>query len=152
MRGCWRSWMKSTRKPRRIWGLRGRGVRDPRKGTDCGGFLCGRCASTEILTAGGEFRRLSFFLLFFFRHVSLILQYLIPTRLLRGSLPSPSLLANYPPLQQVYGQLVAALRIGDLKTFDEELAKHEMDLTLRGTYLTVERSRFICLRNLCRKV
>lgn len=82
----------------------------------------------------------------------LALVYLIPTRLLRGSLPEPWLLKRYPPIERVYGPLVNALRIGDLKSFDEELAKHELDLTAKGTYLTVERSRFLCIRNLFRKV
>ncbi|KAI9016724.1 hypothetical protein DFJ74DRAFT_708784 [Hyaloraphidium curvatum] len=82
----------------------------------------------------------------------LILLYLVPARLVRGSLPEPWLLDRYPPLAAVYSRLVSALRTGDLRTFDEELARHEMDLVARGTYLTVERSRFVCLRNLFRKV
>lgn len=87
------------------------------------------------------------------RNMELILTYLIPTLLLtRQRLPSPRLLSPYPRLTQLFTPLVAAIRSGSLSTFDAALAGGEAEFVKRRIYLTLERGRDVCLRNLLRKV
>ena len=87
------------------------------------------------------------------RNIKLILTYLIPTCLLtRQLLPSPRLLAPYPHLAELFTPLVDAIRSGALSTFDAALADGEAEFVKRRIYLTLERGRDICLRNLLRKV
>lgn len=83
----------------------------------------------------------------------LILTYLIPTLLLtRQRLPSPALLRPYPHLSTLFTPLTHAIRSGSLAAFDTALAENESDFVKRRIYLTLERGRDICLRNLLRKV
>ena len=87
------------------------------------------------------------------RNVELILAYLVPTRLLTSQrLPSPGLLAPYPRLAQLFTPLVYAIRTGSLSDFDAALTEGEPEFVKRRIYLTLERGRDICLRNLLRKV
>ena len=87
------------------------------------------------------------------RNIELILTYLIPTCLLtRQILPSPRLLSPYPRLATLFTSLVHAIRIGSLSTFDAALADGEAEFVKRRIYLTLERGRDMCLRNLLRKV
>ncbi|KAL2056660.1 hypothetical protein ABVK25_003054 [Lepraria finkii] len=87
------------------------------------------------------------------RNIKLILTYLIPTCLLtRQLLPSPRLLAPYPRLAELFTPLVDAIRSGALSTFDAALADGEAEFVKRRIYLTLERGRDMCLRNLLRKV
>ena len=76
------------------------------------------------------------------RNVELILAYLVPTRLL---LP-------YPRLAHLFTPLVYAIRTGSLSGFDAALTEGEPEFVKRRIYLTLERGRDICLRNLLRKV
>lgn len=83
----------------------------------------------------------------------LILTYLIPTLLLtRQRLPSPALLRPYPRLSTLFSPLTRAIRSGSLAAFDKALAEGETEFVKRRIYLTLERGRDICLRNLLRKV
>ncbi|CAF9925174.1 MAG: COP9 signalosome (CSN) subunit [Heterodermia speciosa] len=83
----------------------------------------------------------------------LILTYLIPTRLLTTRLlPSVSLLRPYPRLLTLFMPLVRAIRLGSLHDFDAALSAGEPEFVKRRIYLTLERGRDICLRNLLRKV
>ncbi|KAF9212257.1 COP9 signalosome (CSN) subunit [Podila verticillata] len=82
----------------------------------------------------------------------LILHYLIPTRLLRGSLPPTSLLSNFPDLKQIYEPIVIAIKTGNVRMFDEALATGSSRLVSLGTYLTVERARGVVVRVLFKKV
>ncbi|KAL9090234.1 MAG: hypothetical protein Q9159_002039 [Coniocarpon cinnabarinum] len=83
----------------------------------------------------------------------LILTYLIPIRLLRHSkLPSPALLASSPHLHRLFAPLCKATKSGHLAAFDKALAKGEEEFVKRRIYLTLERARDVCLRNLLRKV
>lgn len=87
------------------------------------------------------------------RNIELILTYLIPTLLLtRQQLPSPRLLSPYPRLGSLFAPLTLAIRIGSLSAFDTALAEGEHEFVKRRIYLTLERGRDICLRNLLRKV
>ncbi|MCJ1323182.1 COP9 signalosome (CSN) subunit [Xylographa vitiligo] len=87
------------------------------------------------------------------RNRELILTYLIPCHLLTThTLPTAHLLAPYPRLQQIFGDLGQSVRRGDLAGFDEALANGENEFVRRRIYLTLERGRDIALRNLLRKV
>lgn len=87
------------------------------------------------------------------RNIELILTYLIPTLLLtKQRLPSSRLLSPYPRLARLFAPLVSAIRSGSLSAFDTALADGETEFVKRRIYLTLERGRDICLRNLLRKV
>ncbi|KAL6713784.1 COP9 signalosome (CSN) subunit [Lecanora helva] len=83
----------------------------------------------------------------------LILIYLIPTLLLiKQRLPSPALLSPFPRLSRLFTPLTAAIRSGSLAAFDAAITEGESEFVKRRIYLTLERGRDICLRNLLRKV
>ena len=87
------------------------------------------------------------------RNIRLILTYLIPTRLITAHvLPTQSMLAPYPGLQRLFAPLCACIKKGDLAGFDAALQAGEEEFVKRRVYLTLERGRDICLRNLVRKV
>jgi hypothetical protein len=82
----------------------------------------------------------------------LILHYLIPTRILRGKFPQPHLLSYFPTLETLYTPIIDAIIRGDVGKFDSSLDANEDQLIQRGTFLTVERARFLCIRNLFKRV
>ncbi|KAF8685612.1 PCI domain [Rhizoctonia solani] len=86
------------------------------------------------------------------RNQELILTYLVPLRLCRGILPSNTLFTRFPRLGELYSPFVIAIKNGDLRGYDEALLWAERRLTDMGTYLTVEKAREICVRELLRKV
>ncbi|KIH90053.1 COP9 signalosome complex subunit 12 [Sporothrix brasiliensis 5110] len=87
------------------------------------------------------------------RNKEQILTYLIPCHLITShALPSKQLLAPYPKLQKLFGPLSASIKKGDLEAFSQVLHDNEEDFIKLRIYLTVERGRDICLRNLLRKV
>lgn len=82
-----------------------------------------------------------------------ILTYLIPAHVLNhNQLPSQSLLAPHSTLSGLFTPLFTAIRQGALAAFDKALSTAEPELVKRRIYLTLERTRDICLRNLFRKV
>ncbi|RMZ84313.1 hypothetical protein DV738_g773, partial [Chaetothyriales sp. CBS 135597] len=82
-----------------------------------------------------------------------ILTYLIPCYVISShKLPTASLLAPYPNLSTMLTPLFAAIRSGNLLAFDRALAAAEPELVRRRIYLTLERTRDLCMRNLFRKV
>ncbi|QRV92356.1 hypothetical protein RhiJN_20374 [Ceratobasidium sp. AG-Ba] len=85
------------------------------------------------------------------RNRELILTYLIPLRLCRGVLPSEALFTRFPRLGELYSVFVAAIKSGDLRAYDDALTWAERRLTDMGTYLTVEKAREVCMRELLRK-
>ncbi|RXK35350.1 COP9 signalosome complex subunit 12 [Tremella mesenterica] len=85
------------------------------------------------------------------RNQELILTYLIPLHLLRGSFPSPQLLDEHPRLSEVYSPFVAAIKSGNVKEYDERLEWAQPRLVSLSTYLVVERAREGCLRVLFKK-
>ncbi|RKP24505.1 hypothetical protein SYNPS1DRAFT_7156, partial [Syncephalis pseudoplumigaleata] len=80
-----------------------------------------------------------------------ILKFLIPVRLLRGILPSDALLTRYARISLAYRPFVEAMRKGDVKQYDELLFDREQLLARMGTYLTLERARYVAVRTLLRK-
>ncbi|KAF2155311.1 hypothetical protein K461DRAFT_111253 [Myriangium duriaei CBS 260.36] len=87
------------------------------------------------------------------RQAERILGYLVPTQLLvRHRLPRQGLLEQYPALEGLYKPLCTAVRKGDLGAFDAALAAGEDQFVRRRVYLTLERGRDVCLRNLFRRV
>ncbi|GJJ76217.1 COP9 signalosome complex subunit 12 [Entomortierella parvispora] len=82
----------------------------------------------------------------------LILHYLIPTKLLHGSLPSARMLKEFPELSGLYFPIAKAIRTGNVRLFDEALTQGGSRLIGLGTYLTVERSRGVAVRTLFKKV
>lgn len=87
------------------------------------------------------------------RNIELILTYLIPTKLLTTHLlPTEAMLAPYPSLQRLFAPLSACIKKGDLAGFDAALLAGEDEFVKRRIYLTLERGRDICLRNIFRKV
>ncbi|EXJ89821.1 hypothetical protein A1O3_02888 [Capronia epimyces CBS 606.96] len=82
-----------------------------------------------------------------------ILTYLIPAHVVNHhQLPSHALLSPHPTLSGLFTPLFNAVRAGSLVAFDEALTSAEPELVKRRVYLTLERTRDICLRNLFRKV
>ncbi|EXJ95723.1 hypothetical protein A1O1_00847 [Capronia coronata CBS 617.96] len=82
-----------------------------------------------------------------------ILTYLIPAHVVNHhQLPNRALLAPHPSLSRIFTPLFDAVRTGSLAAFDEALTSAEPELVKRRVYLTLERTRDICTRNLFRKV
>lgn len=82
-----------------------------------------------------------------------ILTYLIPTTMLtRQNLPTEQLLSQAPTLRVLLHPICKAIRTGNLADFDRALALAEVELIHRRIYLTLERLRDLCMRNLFRKV
>ncbi|KAI8352585.1 hypothetical protein B0O80DRAFT_499294 [Mortierella sp. GBAus27b] len=82
----------------------------------------------------------------------LILHYLIPTKLLHGTLPPASMLEEFPELSTLYQPIVTAIKTGNVQQFDEALVSGGSRLIALGTYLTVEQSRGVAVRTLFKKV
>ncbi|KIX00800.1 uncharacterized protein Z518_09865 [Rhinocladiella mackenziei CBS 650.93] len=82
-----------------------------------------------------------------------ILTYLVPAHVVNHhQLPRPGLLAPHPPLDRIFTPIFTSIRRGSLASFDKALSSAEPELVRRRIYLTLERTRDICLRNLFRKV
>lgn len=87
------------------------------------------------------------------KNLQLILTYLIPTRLLTLSvLPKAALLDMHTGLRNLFAPLTKCIKRGDLAGFDAAMTASEDEFVKRRIYLTLERGRDICLRNLIRKV
>ena len=48
--------------------------------------------------------------------------------------------------------LVQAVKVGDLRTFNSELKRHQRALVKKGTFLLLEQSKILVYRNLFKKV
>lgn len=81
-----------------------------------------------------------------------ILAYLIPLRILRGHIPSRELLERFPVLDDLYSPFIAAIRSGDVRSYDATLERFEKHLVDLNLYLTMERAREITIRGLFRRV
>lgn len=82
-----------------------------------------------------------------------ILTYLIPAHILTNQqLPSRALLSQLPNLERLFLPICSAIKQGNFAAFDRALSDAELDLVHGRIYLTLERSRDICMRNLFRKV
>lgn len=82
-----------------------------------------------------------------------ILTYLVPAHVLNHhQLPSRALLDRTPGLSKMFAPIFKAIKQGHLQAFDVALADAEAELVHRRVYLTMERARDLCMRNLFRKV
>lgn len=80
----------------------------------------------------------------------LVLEYLVPCKILLGSLPSPEMLKRYR-LRRFEG-IVKAIRRGDVRMFTAELEEHAEAFIQVGTYLLVEKAKLLVYRTLCKRV
>ncbi|SNX85963.1 probable Protein CSN12 homolog [Melanopsichium pennsylvanicum] len=87
---------------------------------------------------------------------ALILTYLIPVKLLKGSLPCSDLQDSKMFRQNlsIYTPFIRALKNGDVKSFDQALSSTQIESTLvkRGTYVAIERARDAVLRTLLKHI
>lgn len=84
------------------------------------------------------------------RNKRMILQFLVPVKLLLGVMPSPKLLTDYA--LEEYTGLTDAIRDGNLHLFTEYLAQYQDKFIQQGVYLLIEKLRLLVLRNLFKKV
>lgn len=84
------------------------------------------------------------------RNKRMILQFLVPVKLLLGVMPSPKLTAEYA-LEEYMG-LTDAIRTGNLHLFNEYLIRYQDQFIQQGVYLLIEKLRLLVLRNLFKKV
>lgn len=78
------------------------------------------------------------------------LLYLIPTKILRGSLPSRKLLARYNMFWFV--DIATAIRSGNLHLFDNAVKKHGQFFIQKGLFLAAEKMRSLVHRSLVTKL
>ncbi|KAI7890663.1 uncharacterized protein EV154DRAFT_510577 [Mucor mucedo] len=86
------------------------------------------------------------------KNKELILQTLLPVKLMRGILPTHALFDKFTKTRQVYSDLATAIRIGDVKAFNVALTSSEPLLIRQGTYFAIEKAESIAIRQLFRKV
>ncbi|KAK4511528.1 uncharacterized protein ATC70_012743 [Mucor velutinosus] len=89
------------------------------------------------------------------RHIKnkeLILQTLLPVKLMRGILPTANLFKKFPRARQIYSQLATSIKMGDVKAFNVALTNSESMLIRQGTYFAIEKAESIAIRQLFRKV
>ncbi|CEG45104.1 pci domain-containing protein 2 [Plasmopara halstedii] len=84
------------------------------------------------------------------RNKRMILQFLVPVKLLLGIMPSPKLLSDFG--LEEYSGLTDAIRGGNLHLFTEYLARYQDKFIQQGVYLLIEKLRLLVLRNLFKKV
>ncbi|KAL8738508.1 MAG: hypothetical protein Q9181_000719 [Wetmoreana brouardii] len=83
----------------------------------------------------------------------LLLTYLIPTHLHTSlSLPSRRFLLKYPSLNDLFCHVTFAIRSGSLLDFTSALEDNESIYVKRRIFLSLERARDLCLRNLLRRI
>ncbi|KAH8916436.1 hypothetical protein BT69DRAFT_1355686 [Atractiella rhizophila] len=86
------------------------------------------------------------------RNRELILDLLIPLRLLRGSLPSKNLLKSFHRLKILYEPFVEAYKQGNPAAWDQALERGRARLGARGTLLLVMVARQAVVRRLVKKI
>lgn len=72
--------------------------------------------------------------------------------MLRGHLPSRTLLEHFPVLDDLYTPFIAAIQKGDIRSYDASLDRFEKRLVDLTLWLTLERARELCIRGLFRRV
>ncbi|KAK1921566.1 hypothetical protein DB88DRAFT_506415 [Papiliotrema laurentii] len=85
------------------------------------------------------------------RNQELILTYLIPLHLLRGSFPTTALLSLHPRLEELYTPFIEAIKSGNVAAYDQALEWAQPRLVGMSVYLVVERAREGCLRMLFKR-
>lgn len=79
-----------------------------------------------------------------------ILLYLVPCKLRLGVLPSQKLLKSYN--LTIFGDIVRAIREGNVQLFAQKMEEHASDFIKMGTYLSMMKLKFTVLRSLTRNV
>ncbi|GJJ07214.1 hypothetical protein Clacol_001414 [Clathrus columnatus] len=86
------------------------------------------------------------------RNQERISTYLIPLRLLKGQIPSRTIISRFPALDALYGPFLKAAERGNLAEYDAALDHNEARLFRLGVWYIWEKAREICLRGLFRNV
>ncbi|KIK73908.1 hypothetical protein PAXRUDRAFT_836126, partial [Paxillus rubicundulus Ve08.2h10] len=86
------------------------------------------------------------------RNQERILTCLIPLRILRGHLPSKVVMERFPALDELFSPFIAAIRTGDIATYDAALDRWECRLVELNVWITIEKARELCIRGLFRRV
>ncbi|KAG1461266.1 hypothetical protein G6F56_005764 [Rhizopus delemar] len=86
------------------------------------------------------------------KNKELILQTLLPIKLMKGVLPTQILLSAFPGARKIYSGLAMAVKKGDVKSFNVALSSSESILIKQRTYFAVEKAESITVRQLFRKV
>lgn len=86
------------------------------------------------------------------KNKELILQTLLPVKLMRGILPTKASFNEFKKTREIYGDLATAIKKGDVKSFNVALANSESLLIRQGTYFAIEKAESIAIRQLFRKV
>jgi hypothetical protein len=81
----------------------------------------------------------------------MVLQYLIPTMILKRILPSPLLFSKFPGAY-IYYDIVDSVKTGNLSVFDAALKANESKFVLWGTLMIVEKLRLLVVLTLFKKV
>uniref|UniRef100_A0AAV1VKY1 PCI domain-containing protein n=1 Tax=Peronospora matthiolae TaxID=2874970 RepID=A0AAV1VKY1_9STRA len=84
------------------------------------------------------------------RNKRMILQFLVPVKLLLGVMPSPKLLSDFSLGE--YTGLTNAIRGGNLHLFTNYVNQYQDKFIHQGVYLLIEKLRLLVLRNLFKKV
>merc|ERR1712087_758160 len=79
-----------------------------------------------------------------------ILLYLVPCKLRLGVLPTQELLHAHD--LSIFGNIVRAIREGNVQLFTEKMEEHAADFIKMGTYLMMMKLKFMVLRTLCKTV
>lgn len=87
------------------------------------------------------------------RNPEIILTYLIPSALIgQQKSPSDEIFSKYPLIADRYQQFCRSLRQGNIQEYDQALLKNQVLFIRQRVYVTLEKGRSLCLRNLIRKV
>lgn len=78
--------------------------------------------------------------------------YLIPLQLMRGRLPSQTLLTAFPRLEELYTPFIRAIKQGNVQAFDAALTWAEPRLIQQNVWIAIEKAREVCLRGLYKKM
>ena len=70
----------------------------------------------------------------------------------KGHLPSKELLRRFPVLEDLYTPFITAIRTGDIRSYDACLDRFERRLVDLNLWLTLEKARELCIRELFRRV
>ena len=75
---------------------------------------------------------------------------MVPVKMLLGYMPKHSLLKKYNLME--FGELMEAVKRGNLRNLEKVMEKHESFFIGAGIYLIVEKLKIIAYRNLFKKV
>merc|ERR1711939_999829 len=80
----------------------------------------------------------------------LILQYLLPLKILLGKLPSDALLQKYN--MDEYQDIAQAVRQGKLDAYNQAMTEHQQLFVQRGVYLILEKAKILAFRNFFKRI